>query len=83
MTQLRRPLLALVALFTAAITIDRIGVDRGSEAIGSMVYVLAALSVAAPPRPRVSSSQPPLAPRSPRLLDIRGGTGGVRLARRP
>ncbi len=48
MTQLRRPLLALVALFTAAITIDRIGVERGSEAIGSIVYVLAALSVAAP-----------------------------------
>ena len=48
MTQLRRPLLALVALFTAAITIDRIGVERGTEAIASTVYGLAALAVAAP-----------------------------------
>ena len=48
MTQLRRPLLALVALFTAAITIDRIGVERGTEAISSTVYALAALAVAAP-----------------------------------
>lgn len=48
MTQLRRPLLALVALFTAAITIDRIGVERGTEAISSIVYGLAALAVAAP-----------------------------------
>ena len=48
MTQLRRPLFALVALFTAAITIDRTGVDRGAEAIASSVYALAALAVAAP-----------------------------------
>lgn len=48
MTQLRRPLLALVALFTAAITIDRIGVGHGTEAISSAAYALAALAVAAP-----------------------------------
>ncbi|MBI5157922.1 MAG: hypothetical protein HZA58_07930 [Acidimicrobiia bacterium] len=48
MTQLRRPLLALVALFTAAITIDRIGVESGTEAVSSTVYALAALAVAAP-----------------------------------
>lgn len=48
MTQLRRPLLALVALFTAAITIDRVGMGRGSEAISSATYALAAIAVAAP-----------------------------------
>jgi hypothetical protein len=47
-TQLRRPLLALVALFTAAITIDRFGVGHGTGAISSATYALAGLAVAAP-----------------------------------
>ncbi len=48
MTGLRRPLIALVALFTAAITIDRVGIANGSGAIGSHVYLLAAVAVIAP-----------------------------------
>lgn len=48
MRRVRRPLIALVALFTAAITIDRIGVEHGSDAIASPVYALAALAVILP-----------------------------------
>lgn len=48
MTRLRRPLLALVALFTAAITIDRIAAGRGGETIASTTYAIAVLAVAAP-----------------------------------
>lgn len=48
MTRLRRPLIGLVALFTLAIALDRIGVGRGPDAIGTHVYGLAALTVTAP-----------------------------------
>lgn len=48
MTRVRRPLIALVALFTAAITIDRVGVDHGADAVASPVYALAALAVILP-----------------------------------
>jgi hypothetical protein len=41
-------LLALVALFTAAISIDRIGAEHGTAGIASATYALAALAVAAP-----------------------------------
>ncbi|MEX1208048.1 MAG: hypothetical protein WEE36_05465 [Acidimicrobiia bacterium] len=48
MTRLRRPLAGLVLLFTAAIAVDRAGLSRGSDAIASHVYALAALAVTAP-----------------------------------
>lgn len=48
MTRVRRPLAGLVVLFTVAIAVDRVGLDRGSDAVGSHVYVIAALAVIAP-----------------------------------
>lgn len=48
MTRVRRPLAGLVILFTAAIAVDRVGLSRGSDAVGSHVYAVAALAVIAP-----------------------------------
>lgn len=48
MTRVRRPLAGLVVLFTAAIAVDRVGLSRGSDAVGSHVYAIAALAVIAP-----------------------------------
>jgi len=48
LTRLRRPLIGLVALFTLAITLDRVGIGRGSDAIGTYVYVIAAVAVTGP-----------------------------------
>jgi hypothetical protein len=47
MSQIRRPLVGLLALFAGAITIDRAG-DAGGEAIATWVYLFAAAAVAAP-----------------------------------
>lgn len=48
MTRLRRPLIGLVALFTLAITLDRVSIGRNADAIGTHVYLIAALTVIAP-----------------------------------
>ena len=49
MIRVRRPLIALMALFPGAITIDRLGLAGTSDqAISSPVYLLALLGVAAP-----------------------------------
>lgn len=48
MTRVRRPLVAVVALFTIAIALDRVGVDHGAGAIDSIVYALAAIAVISP-----------------------------------
>jgi hypothetical protein len=48
LTRLRRPLAGLVLLFTAAIAVDRTGLSRGSDAVGSHVYAIAALAAIAP-----------------------------------
>ncbi|OFW63362.1 MAG: hypothetical protein A2135_01700 [Actinobacteria bacterium RBG_16_67_15] len=48
MTRLRRPLTGLVALFTLAITIDRVSMGRDADAIGTFVYLIAATAVIAP-----------------------------------
>lgn len=47
MRHIRGPLLALLALFAGAITLDRAG-DSGVDAIATWVYLLAAAAVAAP-----------------------------------
>lgn len=48
MNHIRRPLVGLIALFTAAITIDRVGLDHGSGAIPPRAYVLAASAAIVP-----------------------------------
>jgi hypothetical protein len=48
LTRLRRPLIGLVALFTLAITLDRVSVGRGSDAVDTYVYAIGAATVAAP-----------------------------------
>jgi len=48
LTRLRRPLIGLVALFTLAIALDRVAVGREADAIGTYVYVIAALTVITP-----------------------------------
>ena len=54
-----RPLLALVALFTAAITIDRIGVERGTEAISvDRLRPRSPLRRGRPPGPGVAATHP-------------------------
>ncbi len=47
MTQVRRPLLAALALFTAAITLDRMGVGSG-QVVATHAYVIALLAIALP-----------------------------------
>jgi hypothetical protein len=47
MRHIRRPLVGLTALFTGAITLDRLGGTHG-EAIAAWVYLLAVAAVAAP-----------------------------------
>lgn len=48
LTYVRRPLVALVALFAGAVTLDRIGLtSSGGGAIDSWVYLLAGVAVAA------------------------------------
>jgi len=44
----RRPLVGLIALFTAAITIDRIGLANGGGAISTRTYAVAAIAAAVP-----------------------------------
>lgn len=49
MTYIRRPLVGLVALFTAAVAIDRVGLtSSGTATIDTAVYALAVAAVAAP-----------------------------------
>ena len=59
MTQVRRPLIGVLALFTAAITLDRIGVGSGGQAIASYAYFIAliaiAVQLASPAMPRRDS----------------------------
>jgi hypothetical protein len=47
-TQLRRPLIATLVLFTGAITLDRLGATAGEEAIATYAYVLAVASLVIP-----------------------------------
>ena len=48
MTQVRRPIIAALALFTVAISLDRIGVSNGDRAIAGHAYVIALLAVIVP-----------------------------------
>ena len=47
MRHIRRPLVALLALFAGAITLDRVGME-GGDTVASWVYLFAAIAVAAP-----------------------------------
>lgn len=48
MTQVRRPLIAALALFAGAITLDRVGLSEGGEAIATHAYVVAIIVFAVP-----------------------------------
>ncbi len=48
MTYVRRPLIAALTLFTAAIALDRSGIGSSGDAVGTHAYVIAALAVVAP-----------------------------------
>ncbi len=58
MTQVRRPIIATLALFTVAITLDRIGVGSGDQAIAGYAYVFALLSVTLPLLSQARTSSP-------------------------
>jgi len=47
-TQVKRPLVATLVLFIAAITLDRVGVEAGADAISSHAYLIALAAVALP-----------------------------------
>jgi hypothetical protein len=47
-THVRRPLIAALALFTIAITLDRTGVGSGADAVGSHAYAIAAGAILLP-----------------------------------
>jgi len=47
-TQVRRPLIGTLALFIAAITFDRVGVEAGADAIAVHAYLIALVAVALP-----------------------------------
>ena len=63
MTYVRRPLVALIALYGGAVTLDRIGLARsGAEAIDSYVYLIAGgivLGIFAVPLMRRTGAWPP------------------------
>lgn len=48
MTQVRRPLVGALALFTVAIALDRAGLGAGSDVVGTPAYVIAAIAILAP-----------------------------------
>lgn len=48
MTQVRRPIIAALALFVGAIAFDRVGVGAGAEAVSTHAYVIALSFVALP-----------------------------------
>ena len=49
MTHIRRPLIGLIALFTAALTLDRFGLgSEGGNAVSTSAYIVAVASVATP-----------------------------------
>lgn len=48
MTQVRRPLIAALGLFTLAIALDRAGTGTGSDVVGTHAYALAAAAILLP-----------------------------------
>lgn len=48
MTQVRRPLIAALALFTVAITLDRAGIGAGADVVGTHAYAIAAGAILLP-----------------------------------